>query len=186
MPSCQFVRKLNGVSDFGPAFTQECINHGIEHRGEIPSRSESMGSVEISNQILANQLSKICSSHLGARNWDKSLSKAVQTVNNFHPYGCKFSRTQLLFSPFIHCSKGGHMGLNNPVTAIKETFIHLNEKRIENLTNKRSKQVSNTGFCVGQFVLLTDELNVKAEARAKLSIPKNNQKMKTNTKKAEI
>ena len=63
------------------------------------------------------------------------------------------------------------MSLTNPVSAIKETFIHLNEKRINNLTNKRSKQVSNTGFCVGQFVLLTDELNVKAEARAKLSIP---------------
>ena len=130
-----------------------------------------MGSVEISNQILANQLSKICSSQLGARNWDKSLSKAVQIVNNFHPYQCKFSRTQLLYSPFIHCQKGGHMSLNNPVSAIKETFIHLNEKRISNLTNKRSKQVSNTGFCVGQFVLLTDELNVRAEARAKLSIP---------------
>ena len=63
------------------------------------------------------------------------------------------------------------MSLSNPVSAIKETFKHLNEKRMANLTNKRSKQVSNTGFCVGQFVLLTDELNVKAEARAKLSIP---------------
>ena len=63
------------------------------------------------------------------------------------------------------------MSLTNPVSAIKETFIHLNEKRISNLTNKRSKQVSNTGFCVGQFVLLTDEVNVRAEARAKLSIP---------------
>ena len=63
------------------------------------------------------------------------------------------------------------MALNNPVTAIKKTFVQLNEKRIANLTNKRSKQVSNTGFNIGQFVLLTDELNVKAEARAKLSIP---------------
>ena len=63
------------------------------------------------------------------------------------------------------------MSLNNPVSAIKETFIHLNEKRIANLTSKRSKQVSGTEFCIGQFVLLTDELNVKAEARAKLSIP---------------
>merc|ERR1711954_611019 len=171
MPACQEVKTDHGVSDFGPGFTMECLSHGIEHRGEIPRRSESMGSVEISNQILANQLSKICSSQNGSRNRDKSLSRVVQVVNNYHPYNCKFSRTQLLFSPFIHCQKGGHMNLSNPVVAIKETFKHLNEKRISNLTNKRSKQVSNTGFCVGQFVLLTDESNVKAEARAKLSIP---------------
>merc|ERR1711954_454962 len=124
----------------------------------------------ISNQILANQLSKICSSQNGSRNWDKSLSRVVQVVNNYHPYNCKFSRTQLLFSPFIYCSKGGHMSLNNPVTAIKETFTNLNEKRIANLTNKRSKKVDGN-WAIGQLVLLTDESNVGAEARGKLSIP---------------
>merc|ERR1711942_269799 len=101
---------------------------------------------------------------------DESLSRVVQVVNNYHPYNCKFSRTQLLFSPFIHCSKGGHMSLNNPVTAIKETFTNLNEKRIANLTNKRSKKVDGN-WAIGQFVLLTDESNVGAEARGKLSIP---------------
>merc|ERR1711954_127030 len=170
MPSCQEVRTDHGISDFGPAFTMECLSHGIEHRGEIPRRSESQGSVEISNQILANQLSKICSSQNGSRNWDKSLSRGVQVVNNYHPYNCKFSRTQLLFSPFIYCSKGGHMSLNNPVKAIKETFTNLNNKRIANLLNKRSKKVEGD-WAIGQFVLLTDETNVGAEARGKLSIP---------------
>ena len=66
------------------------------------------------------------------------------------------------------------MSLNNPVSAIEQTFKHLNEKRIANLTSKRSKQVSGTEFCIGQFVLLTDELDVRAEARAKLSIPNRN------------
>ena len=64
MPACQVVKSDHGAADFGPLFTRECISHGIEHKGEIPRRSESMGSVEISNQILANQLSKICSSQL--------------------------------------------------------------------------------------------------------------------------
>ena len=171
MPACSTVITDHGISDFGPAFTQECESHGIIHSGQIPGRSQSQGSVEISNQILSNQLSKICSSEMGARNWPRSLSKAVQVINQFHPYQTKFSRAQLLFSPFIYCGKSGHMSLKNPVNGIKETFRHLNAKRIGNLLSGRGKHVSNPQFAVGQFVLLTDESTQGAEARGKLSIP---------------
>ena len=91
MPACSTVVTDHGRSDFGPLFTMECESHGIAHSGQIPNRSQSQGSVEISNQILTNQLSKICSSQDGAKNWPKSLSKAVQSINSFHPYKSKFS-----------------------------------------------------------------------------------------------
>ena len=85
MPQCRVVVTDHGRSDFGATFTQLCEEHGIQHRGEIPSRSEVQGTCEISNQILANQLARICSSSLGAKNWEKSLAKAVQAINSFHP-----------------------------------------------------------------------------------------------------
>ena len=109
MPQCRTVISDHGKSDFGSLFTQLCEEHDIQHAGAIPSRSEVQGSCEISNQILANQLARICSSSLGARNWEKSLPKAVQALNSFHPYGVAFSKTQLLYSPFIYSGKTGHM-----------------------------------------------------------------------------
>ena len=92
-------------------FTQLCEEYGIQHGGQIPSRSQVQGSCEISNQILANQLARICSSELGAKNWEKSLAKAVQNLNSYRPYGVPFSKTQLLYSPFIYSGKTRHMSL---------------------------------------------------------------------------
>ena len=66
------------------------------------------------------------------------------------------------------------MSLLNPVAAIGQTFRNLNEKRIANLMGKRGKEVSGTEFKIGQFVLLSDEFDARAEARAKISIPNRN------------
>ena len=122
MPQCKTIITDHGRNDFGSTFTQLCEEHGIQHSGQIPSRSQVQGSCEISNQILANQLARICSSDLGAKNWEKSLAKAVQSLNSYRPYGVPFSKTQLLFSPFIYSGRTGHMGLSNPITAVRETF----------------------------------------------------------------
>ena len=121
MPACRTVITDHGRGDFGPVFTQECESHGILHRGEIPNRSQVQASCEISNQILSNQLSKICSSDNGAKNWNRSLARAVQVINSYHPYGTRFSRAQLLFSPFIFSGKSGHMNLSNPINAMRQT-----------------------------------------------------------------
>ena len=66
------------------------------------------------------------------------------------------------------------MSLLNPVKVIGQTFQNLNEKRIANLMGKRAKEVSGTKFRIGQFVLLADEFDPRAEARAKISIPHRN------------
>ena len=55
MPQCRTVISDHG-SDFGASFTLLCEEHGIQHGGQIPSRSQVQGSCEISNQLLANQL----------------------------------------------------------------------------------------------------------------------------------
>ena len=64
MPQCRTVISDHG-SDFGASFTLLCEEHGIQHGGQIPSRSQVQGSCEISNQLLANQLARICSSTQG-------------------------------------------------------------------------------------------------------------------------
>ena len=136
MPQCRTVISDHG-SDFGASFTLLCEEHGIQHGGQIPSRSQVQGSCEISNQLLANQLARICSSTQGSKNWEKSLAKAVQSLNSYRPYGVPFSKTQLLFSPFIYSGKTGHMGLLNPISAVRETYKFLNDKRIRNLVKSR-------------------------------------------------
>ena len=62
------------------------------------------------------------------------------------------------------------MNLENPVTAIRKTYKHLNDRRICNLLSKRGKFVENK-FSVGQFVLINDESQLTAECRGKLNIP---------------
>ena len=62
------------------------------------------------------------------------------------------------------------MGLLNPISAVKETYKFLNDKRIRNLIKTRGKFVDNK-FEVGQFVLLNDESQVTSECRGKLNIP---------------
>ena len=171
MPQCRIIITDHGRSDFGSSFTQICEEHGIQHCGEIPNRSQIQGSCEISNQLLASQLARICSSELGKKYWEKSLAKACQSLNSYRPYGVPFSKTQLLYSPFIYSGKTGHMSLSNPIKAVRETYKFLNEKRIQNLTRRRGKLVEKEQFSVGQFVLINDETRVGEECRGKLNLP---------------
>merc|ERR1712055_452151 len=133
MPPMEILYTDHGKGDFGAGFTQMLVEFGIRHSGGIPNRSQVQGNCEVSNKILTNQLAKIVSSEKGKLHWPISLSKAVQAINSYHPYKIPFSRTQLLFSPFIFQSKSAHMALNNPVQTIKRSYGELNNKRILNL-----------------------------------------------------
>ena len=62
------------------------------------------------------------------------------------------------------------MNLLNPVTAVKDTYKYLNDKRIRNLTKTRGKFVKDE-FKPGQFVLLNDESQLASECKGKLNIP---------------
>merc|ERR1712055_1098539 len=170
MPPMEILTTDHGRGDFGAGFTQMCIEFGIRHGGGIPNRSQVQGNCEISNRILTNQLSKIISSDKGKQNWPKSMAKAVQAINSYHPYKIPFSRTQLLFSPFIFQAKTAHMALNNPVKTIKRGYKELNDKRVLNLLARRGKS-DKLGWKLGAYVLLNDEPQGKAECKGKLNIP---------------
>ena len=170
MPPMEILTTDHGRGDFGAGFTQMLLEFGIKHTGGIPNRSQVQGNCEISNRILTNQLSKIVSSDKGKLHWPKSMAKAVQSINSYHPYKIPFSRTQLLFSPFIFQSKSAHMALNNPVQTIKRSYGELNNKRILNLLGRRGK-AKKKEWNIGAFVLLNDESQANAECRGKLNIP---------------
>merc|ERR1711895_232694 len=140
------------------------------HAGGIPNRSQVQGNCEVSNKILTNQLARIVSSEKGKLHWHVSLSKAIQAINSYHPYKIPFSRTQLLFSPFIFQSKSAHMALNNPVQTIKRSYEELNNKRIMNLLGGRGN-AKKKEWDKGAFVLINDESQAGAECRGKLNVP---------------
>merc|ERR1711888_403054 len=77
MPQMEVMITDHGRGDFGPAFTQMCVEFGIRHGGSIPNRSQVQASCEVSNKILTNQVARICSSDNGKRHWPKSLAKAI-------------------------------------------------------------------------------------------------------------
>merc|ERR1712055_1003605 len=170
MPPMEILYTDHGKGDFGAGFTQMLVEFGIRHTGGIPNRSQVQGNCEVSNKILTNQLSKIVSSEKGKLHWHVSLAKAVQTINSYHPYKIPFSRTQLLFSPFIFQSKSAHMALNNPVKSIKKSYGLLNNKRIMNLLGKKGN-AKKKEWEVGAFVLINDEPQGAAECKGKLNNP---------------
>ena len=98
------------------------------------------------------------------------MAKAIQAINSYHPYKMPFSRTQLLFSPFIFQAKTAHMALNNPVKTIKRGYKELNDKRILNLLGRKGKS-DKLDWKLGAFVLLNDEPQAKSECKGKLNIP---------------
>ena len=170
MPPMEILYTDHGRGDFGAEFTKMLVEFGIRHAGGIPNRSQVQGNCEVSNKILTNQLARIVSSEKGKLHWHVSLPKAIQVINSYHPYKIPFSRTQLLFSPFIFQSKSAHMALNNPVQTIKRSYGELNNKRIMNLLGRRGN-AKKKEWDEGAFVLINDESQTGAECRGKLNVP---------------
>ena len=170
MPPMEVLYTDHGKGDFGAGFTKMLIEFGIRHSGGIPNRSQVQGNCEVSNKILTNQLARVVSSEKGKLHWHVSLAKAIQAINSYHPYRIPFSRTQLLFSPFIFQSKSAHMALNNPVQTIKRSYGELNDKRIMNLLGKRGN-AKKKEWDEGAFVLINDESQAGVESKGKLNVP---------------
>ena len=100
LPAMCVIISDQGSSDFGNQFTKMLCEYGIKHQGSLSHRSQIQGSAEICNKLLVQQLSKICSSEWGKKNWPLALPKAISNINSFNPYRSAFSRNQLIFSPF--------------------------------------------------------------------------------------
>ena len=162
----------HGKSDFSPRFTEMLAGYNIQHAGDIPRRSESQGAAELANKLLQNQLARICSSENGRKAWEKSLPRAVQCLNQYHPYGSALSRCQLLFSPFIHLALGGVRGLSNPLSMQRFTYKQLNDRRVRGLLDKRAG-TKLYNFVPGQYVTMNE--SPEQGDSHKLLIPGNSQ-----------
>ena len=147
-PAMSVLYTDHGKSDFSHRFTEMLAGYDIQHAGDIPRRSESQGAAELANKLLQNQLARICSSEDGRKAWEKSLPRAVQCLNQYHPYGSALSRCQLLFSPFIHLALGGVRGLSNPLSLQRFTFKQLNDRRVRGLLDKKAG-TKLYNFCTG-------------------------------------
>jgi len=167
------VQSDHGSADFGSRFIELCERFNIIHAGSTPRRSQSNGFAEVANKLLQNQLSRVCSSDLGRKNWDKSLPKAVQTLNCYYPNRSKLSRTQLLFSPYYFCATGGIPSLSNPIKFQQFSYKQLNEHRIKNLLNQKISSKKEKYF-LNQFVTKQNNLE-QGPNSSKLIIPSNSQ-----------
>ena len=129
----------------------------------MPTRSQSMGTVELANKLLQQNLSRICSSSAVAKAFAASdfahkfvLSLQIQTQSS-----------SVSFLSFISCP--GLLQVENPIQFQKDTFKSLNNHRINNLLNKR-RPTSKFPFVVGQYCTLQDEVPVENESK-KLRVP---------------
>ena len=105
MPKMLVLSSDHGA-EFSSLFTQVCTFNDIVQKGSTPSRSQSMGTVELANKLLHQNLSRICSSSAaGSLHWSKLLPRLVRHITSFYPYKSKLSRVQILFSPFINCQE---------------------------------------------------------------------------------
>ena len=141
-------------SEFGRGFTKFLAEYGINHINNIPQRSESQGSSEVHIRIFRNMIAKLAANTDEKKSdWASLLPRLVATINEFHPHRARLSRTQLLFSPFIHCSP--QLGIENPIMAQHKAFKILNNKRIKDLLKKSPSQAVDkiNEFSVGNYVL---------------------------------
>ena len=167
MPKMLVLSSDHGA-EFSSLFTQVCTFNDIVHKGSTPSRSQSMGTVELANKLLQQNLSRICSSSAAGRlHWPKLLPRLIGHINSFYPYKYKLSQVQILFSPFINCP--GDLQVQNPVQFQHDTFKTLNANRIDNLLNKK-RSSSRFPFKIGQYCTLQDDIAVKDDSK-KLRVP---------------
>ena len=156
MPQMREISSDHGASDFSPRFTELLEEFNIRHTGSLPNRSQATGSVELANKLIQNQLNKVCSELGTYKYWNRILPKIIQSINTFRPYGCVYSRKQLLFSPYIYCPLGGPISLTNPIEEQKHAYKYLNSRRLSGLLKARGS-VKTQPLVPGQFVTINND-----------------------------
>ena len=142
-------------SEYSLKFTDFLSSLDIQHRGGMPRRSQQQGTVEKSISIIRAVLNRIQASEM--KEWPVLLPRVMNAINGMHPGGSQFSRTHLLFSPFMTDSP--LLGTKYPVITQAEALQGEYEKRARNLYKQSQEKMSNrhSSFVNGQYVVLRTE-----------------------------
>ena len=144
------------ISDYGSEFSLQFTNFltsmDIQHKGSMPRRSQQQGTVEKSISIMRAVINRIQATEM--KQWPELLPRVQNAINGMHPRGSKFSRTHLLFSPFMTDSP--LLGSKYPVVTQGEALQGEYERRANHLHKQSQEKLSNksSSFVNGQFVVL--------------------------------
>ena len=144
------------ITDYGSEYSLQFTNFlssmDILHKGAMPRRSQQQGTVEKSISIMRAVINRIQATEM--KQWPELLPRVQNAINGMHPGGSKFSRTHLLFSPFM--TNSPLLGSKYPVVTQKEALQGEYERRAKSLHKQSQEKLSNksSSFVNGQFVVL--------------------------------
>ena len=109
----------------------------------------------------------IASNPKGRNDWPSCIPKLIHTINSYFPYKSLLSRVQLFFNPWY--STNTSLQVLNPLKLQQCQYETLNNKRIQNLTNK-GRGAAPKDIPIGSFVLLSEE-GPTVEGSRQLNVP---------------
>ena len=136
------------------SFSVQC--HGIQSyiikcniflKTNIPKNSNSVGSAEVGIRIFRDLAIKTAHQTINGRTeWSSLLPLITQSYNNRPPYNLEISRSHLFLSPYFHTNVSFLLSPpvqenfgKNGADIIQSTYLKLNKKRKDALTNFKSK-----------------------------------------------
>ena len=161
----------DGDGVFSSIFQQTCNKYNIFLKTNIPKNSNSIGSAEVGIRIFRDLAIKTAHQTTNGRSeWSTLLPLIIQNYNNRPPYNLEISRSHLFLSPYFHTNVSflfsppvqENFGKNG-ADLIQSTFLKLNKKRKDALTNLRSKYACPSNLKVGHIVTESSSKNEKEQ-----------------------
>ena len=150
----------DGDGVFSSIFQQTCNKYNIFLKTNIPKNSNTIGSAEVGIRIFRDLAIKTAHQTINGRGeWSSLLPLIIQSYNNRPPYNLEISRNHLFLSPYFHTNVSflfsppvqENFGKKGP-DIIQSTFLKLNKKRKDALTNLKSKYACPSNLKVGHIV----------------------------------
>ena len=145
---------------FSSIFQKTCNKYNIFLKTNIPKNSNSIGTAEVGIRIFRDLAIKTAHQTVNGRSeWSTLLPLIIQSYNNRPPYNLEISRSHLFLSPYFRTNVSFLFAPpvqesfdKNGADLIQSTFLKLNKKRKNALTNLKSKYACPTGLKVGHIV----------------------------------
>ena len=150
----------DGDGVFSSVFQKTCNKYNIFLKTNIPKNSNSIGSAEVGIRIFRDLAIKTAHQTVNGRSeWSTLLPLIIQSYNNRPPYNLEISRSHLFLSPYFRTNVSFLFAPpvqenfdRNGADLIQSTFLKLNKKRKNALTNLKSRYACPTGLKVGHIV----------------------------------